>query len=451
MKNISSNLLFIFALILTSLSMQSCSESHADSPAENSSITENKIPALLSRPDKLTPTAEWTEIAKRYDQAVATLTQNPQNGEARVKLATLFINEARVTGEHPYYYPAALAMLDAVSDEERKKSEEVDFAVRYLKASVQLSLHDFKTALETGLDAVEKFPMNAGLYGVLVDAYTELGDYQNAVKMSDKMVSMRPDLRSYSRISYLRELHGEVEGSIEAMKMAVGAGLRGSEQQAWCRLQLGQLHERYGDLDQAEMQYKIILEERPNYPFAVAALGEIELKKGNKEAAATYFEEAIALIPEVGFYEQKASLLQSEGKDAEAKKIGKEIIEMMNEDQAAGHNMDLEMAAVHLDLLDQPQVALELALKALEARPENIDVHKMLARVYYEQNEMEKAAKHLEKARITNSKDPMLLCLAGLIKLETGMQEEGKALIAASFTSDPFQSHSLVARASAHM
>ena len=51
--------------------------------------------------------------------------------------------------------------------------------------------------------------------------------------MADKMVSIRPDLRSYSRISYLREIHGDMPGAIEAMKMAIQAGYPGYEDRAW--------------------------------------------------------------------------------------------------------------------------------------------------------------------------------------------------------------------------
>lgn len=52
-------------------------------------------------------------------------------------------------------------------------------------------------------------------------------------------MSIRPDLRSYSRISYLREIYGDLDGAIEAMKLAVTAGYPGYEQTAWARLTLG--------------------------------------------------------------------------------------------------------------------------------------------------------------------------------------------------------------------
>src|SRR6185295_1404171 len=98
-----------------------------------------------------------------------------------------------------------------------------------------------------------------------IDANVELGHYDEAVKNSDKMVSTRPDIRSYSRISYLREIYGDYPGAIEAMKLAVQAGYPGDESTEWARVHLGQLYENTGDLQNAEMQYQLALQERTGY------------------------------------------------------------------------------------------------------------------------------------------------------------------------------------------
>lgn len=94
---------------------------------------------------------------------------------------------------------------------------------------------------------------------MLVDANVELGNYARSVEMADKMVSIRPDIRSYSRISYLREIHGQVPGAIEAMKLAVSAGYPGMEQTEWARLTLGRLYQRYGMPDSAMYQFQMAL------------------------------------------------------------------------------------------------------------------------------------------------------------------------------------------------
>jgi hypothetical protein len=46
------------------------------------------------------------------------------------------------------------------------------------------------------------------------------------------MMAIRPDLRSYSRVSYLREIFGDIPGAREAMLMAIQAGYPGQEETA---------------------------------------------------------------------------------------------------------------------------------------------------------------------------------------------------------------------------
>lgn len=102
-----------------------------------------------------------------------------------------------------------------------------------LTASVLLSQHEFKQALQIAKEEAQLYSYNAGIHGSLTDAYVELGNYKKAVATADKMMSIRPDLRSYSRISYLREIYGDMDRAIEAMKLAVTAGYLGYEQTAW--------------------------------------------------------------------------------------------------------------------------------------------------------------------------------------------------------------------------
>lgn len=200
----------------------------AKKQTESATLTVKDIPLLLDRNEAIQNGQEWSDVQSYYGTSRQALLDNPKDYEAALKLVYVFVNEARITGEHGHYYPAALKMSDYIL---QKPDLEKDLQFRALaaKAGVQLSLHDFKNALKTGTEAMKLNPYNAQNYGVLVDANVELGNYDEAVKMADKMVSIRPDLRSYARVSYLREIHGDVDGAIEAMKMAVDAGFPGQE------------------------------------------------------------------------------------------------------------------------------------------------------------------------------------------------------------------------------
>ncbi|MEL7021606.1 MAG: tetratricopeptide repeat protein, partial [Bacteroidota bacterium] len=369
-----------------------------------------ETPKLLDRPGAIQAGTEWTNVQNHYGTNRQKLVQDPKAVEPRLNLALLFMQEARVTGEHGHYYPAALKMLDEAI---ALQPQDADLLFRTLtaKASVMLSQHEFAEALSIGQRALTMNQYNSGIYGVLVDAHVEMGNYEEAVKMSDKMVSVRPDLRSYSRVSYLREIHGEVDGAIEAMKMAVQAGFPGYEETAWTRLTLGDLYRTYGDDKNAELQYRMTLAEREDYPFAIAALGDLELERGNYEKAEQLLKQAAGIIPEFGFYVSLVDLYQKTGRDKEAKETLDEVFVMLQDDIDSGHNMNLEYADLYLNQAKNLDKALKYALDEYSKRPANISVNKMLAKIYHKRGEQEKAAMHIEKASITDSKDPELLAL----------------------------------------
>lgn len=367
------------------------------------------IPTLLDRNKALQNGKEWETVQSLYGQYRNQLMKDPKAVEPLIKLTELFINEARITGEHGHYYQGALKMINRVLEHPLEgRDKDQTFRALSDKASVQLSLHDFNGALETGTGAIAINPYNAAIYGVMVDANVELGHYEKAVEMADKMVSIRPDLRSYSRVSYLREIYGQPKGAIEAMEMAVAAGFPGQEQTCWTRMTLGHLEESYGSLEKASYQYQVILEERPDYPFAIAALGRLEMNKGHFDEAEKLLKKACSIIPEVSFYEQLAELYKKTNRMADHDNTVKEVLAMMADDVVNGHNMDLEYARFYSDQVGDYDKALEYAQKEYDRRPDNIDVNRVMTMIYERKGDKSNARLHLEKATRTNSQHPDL-------------------------------------------
>jgi tetratricopeptide (TPR) repeat protein len=285
--------------------------------------TPSKVAELIQRSEKIQLGKEWDAVQNNYAKNVSLLKNNKDDNQAKLELANLFIKEARVTGEHGHYYPGALKLLNSLLEDNSIKNDE-RFLALLTKAGVQLSLHDFADALETGEQAVKLNPYNAQIYGVLVDAHVELGNYETAVKFADKM---------YSRVSYLREIHGNIEGAKKAMHMAVDAGYPGLEETAWAMLTLGEIYNKYGDPTIAQEIYEAILAERKHYPFAVAAIGDLALERKDFKVAEAKLEEAIDIIPEVGFYISLAHLYKEQNRKEELNNIKEEIFEMLEDDR----------------------------------------------------------------------------------------------------------------------
>lgn len=396
--------------------------------------------------------AEWLNTKEAIEGLQADLAADPENTKVMVQLAQAYIQESRVTGDHAFYDKAALELTGKVLT-----IEPDNFEALCCQGTVLLSQHHFAEALVTAQHAKEVNPYAAFVYGMLCDAYVELGNYEEAVKACDQMVSVRPDIRSYSRVSYLREIHGDLPGAIEAMKLAVNAGYAGLEQTEWCRVMLGRLYEQTASLDSAKHCYELALYHRTDYPFALAGMARIEKANGNYDRAIALLTKANEQIVEYSFYEDLADLYTLRGDKALADSSLNMAIEMLgpgattNEEVVGhGHYSDRELALAYVKTGDYTK-AMEHAIREYNRRPQNIDVCETLAWVYYKAGKYYLAEDMMRKATRTGKKNPDVLCRAGLIKIKAGYQAAGQKMINAAVTMNPFIDSDLKSDISAYI
>jgi tetratricopeptide (TPR) repeat protein len=399
---------------------------------------ENRIDMLLERNTSIPPGSEWN-LRRDYAAALRSkIAKDPADIRSLLALTTLFIQEARITGNYVYYDKAALKCLNLAIKQDSLNGEALTF-----KSLVYLSQHHFADGLALAEKAHQVNPFNAFVYGLLVDGNVEMGQYDSAVANADRMVSVRPDIRSYSRISYLREIYGDYPGAIGAMKMAVNAGGEGDETTEWCRVQLGRLYEYTGDLKSAEMHYAIALDERPGYAFAWAGLARMAMAGKNYQKAIDYYRKADSMINDYSIKEECADAYALAGKAAAADSVASLVIDDLSRDEQRGmnnenigHYADKELAYAYLKVGNYDK-ALEHALMEYNRRPDNIDANETVAWAYYCRKQSLQALPYLKAALKTNSKNPVLLCRAGLIFASLGDQGEAKKLLQEALRSDP--------------
>ena len=141
---------------------------------------------------------------------------------------------------------AAIHSLRSPSTENAPESitmSKTDYDRLKLQAKLQLTNHRFNEALETTRRLQTFRNDDHDVWGMITDALVELGDYPGAVHAAQRMIDLRPDSSSYARVSYLRELHGDTEGAIQAMTLALkAANPNDPESMEWYREQLRSLH-----------------------------------------------------------------------------------------------------------------------------------------------------------------------------------------------------------------
>ena len=424
-------ILFSFSLLSIALFSQSCTSGKKSETATESSSNNLEIPALFDRKGDLAKATEWEKTKAKVAELNKKLEKDPNDTKVRLQIAMIYLAEARITGEHPYYYPAVIKILDGILYLDPNNFEATTF-----KASVKMSQHQFAEAKVLAEKAQKINPANAYVYGVLVDANVELGNYEEAVKMSDKMQQLKPSLESYSRASYLREIYGDFKGSIEAMKLAVQAGLPGSEPFCWSKNTLGQLYQTTGQMQAAEQQYNDILVVRPSYAFAERGQAQVLKDAKQYDKALEILDKAAKVMPEFSFHEEMADIYALQGNKEKAMKKYEEVVEMLDQDAKSGHAVDLELCKLYTKT-GQFDLALKHGLIEYKIRPKNIDVNHALAWVYFNQKDYKKAQEHVIVALKTGSQNPELLQEAAKIELALGNSVEGNRLIAQAKKANP--------------
>jgi tetratricopeptide (TPR) repeat protein len=393
--------------------------------------------ALQERKGALAALPEWTVIRNRANILSKAIKEDPADKKSALALAALYVQEARVTGNYAYYDVAAMQQVDRVLEQEPDNFE----ALLY-KALIHLSQHHFAEGLAVAKKAEQINPYNAFVHGILIDGYVEMGQYNEAVEGAEKMISIRPDLTSYSRIAYLREIHGDLPGAIEAMKLAVDAGEPRADGTEWARIQLGHLYESMGDLKSAHLQYTTSLVERPGYAPALAGLGRLATTEGRYPEAIQYYQQADSLLMDYTFKDELIDLYRLTGDTKKGDALSKEMVQAMSaaadaakDDETVGHYADKELAYAYLKAGNMDK-ALEHALAEYNRRPNNIDVNETVAWVYYKRGNNAEALPHIEKALKTNAKNPVLLCRAGLIYSKTD-KLKGKQFLQEGLKNNP--------------
>ena len=190
----------------------------------------------------LSPIVPSASVAEVISSLQARLKEVPDDWRSYASLGLAYVQQARITAD-PSYYPKAQGVLQR----SLRVNATDNFEAMVGMGALGLARHDFAGALSWGERARELNPYNANVYGVIGDAEVELGRYDDAFATFQKMVDTLPDTASYARVSYARELQGDVPGAIEAMKAALDAAGT-AEDRAWASYQLGELYFNSGRL-----------------------------------------------------------------------------------------------------------------------------------------------------------------------------------------------------------
>jgi tetratricopeptide (TPR) repeat protein len=366
------------------------------------------------------------------DATIASLQQHleasPDDADALAKLGIAYVTQARVTAD-PSWYPKAQGVLD-----EATSVDDTNVTALLGEGTLALARHDFAGALRIGRDAERLNPYDADVYGVIGDALVELGRYDQAFDTFQTMVDTKPELASYARVSYARELLGDVPGATDAMQEAFdAAGSPGDR--AWAAYQLGELSFNRGDVRSATSWYRRGIELDPEYVPNAAGMAKVAWANGDIDAAISRYADVVARYPSVEYVTALRDLYATNGQDQLAEQQDA-VIEATRQLLAAnGVDTDLEIAVYDADHGD-PERALRAA-RAEWARRESIHVADALGWALYVNDRPQEARRYAERALALGARNATFLFHAGMIERALGDDARSLQLLREALAVNP--------------
>lgn len=301
--------------------------------------------------------------------------------------------------------------------------------------------HDFRKTIEYARKAIELKPEKSIPYGVLGDAYIELGMYEDAERAYLTASMIAPGFFSGTRTAQIRDLKGDTKGAIELMNNSIqtasGQDLP-AENIAWAKVMLGSFYFKTGELEKAEKSYEQALQTFKDHYLAIEHLAEVYVAKGDYQKAASLYERALELNPKPHFYLELGEVYEKLGRPQKSKELyGKAEARYKEyaESGIKGHSRELVLfyaeKNINLDL------ALELA-KGDSEDTEDIYAYDTLAWAYYKVGNFDKAKDAMSKALRLGTRDAVLYYHAGVIYHKLGKKEEAKKYFDLVLATNPF-------------
>ena len=344
----------------------------------------------------ITPsTVPASKVDQRILRAQQSISKFPNSAGGYNQLASAYMQKARETADFSFNDNADAAITRSLA------VEPDNYDGLKLRTKLQLTYHRFAEALETARHSQTVRDDDHDVWGQITDALVELGDYPGAVSAAQKMVDLRPDTSSYSRVSYLRSLHGDTQGAIEAMIAAVkAANPNDPESIAWCRVQLGNELMDAGKLEEAEREFDTALQIFPNHSLALQSKARARVAAGDLHTAIAIYERE----PDSADASQALGDLFSRLGKIDAAKAAYEKFETLERENAAIEKSWRHMVNFWLDHDQNLEQALKLASDEYNSR-KDIFTCDSYAWALFKNGRIAEAKKVIKEALRTGTKD----------------------------------------------
>jgi tetratricopeptide (TPR) repeat protein len=330
------------------------------------------------------------------------------------QLGWLYVTKARAACDQGFYKLAEQCAL-ALEVADSKSPEAM-----LLRGHVLNCFHRFAEAETIAKELVRQrvVPFD---YGLLGDALMEQGRLAEAVAAYQRMVDLRPDLQSYSRVANVRWLKGDLDGAIEIGQLMAGAtSPLDSESASWALTRLGLYYFQAGLLADAKAACDAAISYSADYPAALLLKSRFLLSNERIVEAVTSAQRATEINPLPEFQWTLADTLHLAGRADEAAKVEAALTR-------GGAQHDPRMLALFLATRgEQIELAIELAQNEFKSRAD-VFTHDALAWALAAAGRLDEARPHMEKALAEGTIDARLFLHAGVLEAKLGQTSSAQS------------------------
>ena len=345
--------------------------------------------------------------------------------DTRALLAGAYLQRVRETGDIALYSRA----------EETLRGIRGNPAVENARGTLALAKHDFRGGLRHGLAARRLAPDVVQPLNLVADAQVELGRYDEAARTLQTMMDQKPTLAAYSRVSYFRELHGDLEGAAQAMRLAASAGGEAPENVAYVQTLVGQLEFDRGNLGRAELAYRTALSRVPDHNGARRGLARVAAARGD---LATAVREQRAVAGPAAPPEDVIALAESElaaGERVASERSLARVKAMLAREAGRGVGNANERALIEADFGD-PRAAVALGRRGWRHAP-SVTSADALGWAYTRAGRPAEGLRWARRALRLGSADRGFLYHAGIAARDSGRPEPARRWLARSIDGNP--------------
>ncbi len=309
-------------------------------------------------------------------------------------------------------------------------------------AQARLTAHRFAEARAAAEQLRGILPGKIRPLELLADAAIELGDYDEARKISEELAKLPgAEFSAAARQAKLAIIEGKPERAREHFEQGLARSAERAatepEVAAWFHLQLGELAFKAGDWEAAERHDAKAGEVWPDGYSVVDHIAELRGAQGRTEEAIALYEKLAARIPRPEFFQALGDLhvIAALPEKAAVWHARAEAAYLQSVKDGAVHFYH-HLAGFYSDSKEDAAQAVEWARKDLALR-RSIHAHDALAWALYKKGEAAEAASECAKALATGTRDPHLLYHAAMIRMATGDVAGGKAAMQLAASVNP--------------